>query len=194
MSASLTKAQLDAIREALVAVLPSRGPADVALKFYFRNHRQLGARDRALVADTVYSVLRHRRLLEAVTPSASPRELALASLVKFQGFGVGPLEPALRPEEHRWLTAQKARDLEDLPFDMDRSVPDAERSSLHVEFTSREPVFHRATPHAAGLHSHSSRFSRISQDAREAWAAPRVHVRGRKPSAKGSGSEQHGDG
>ncbi len=124
MIGSLSRNQLDAVREALVAVLPSRSPADVVLKHFFRDRRQLGARDRALVADTVYSVLRHRRLLEAVTPSASPRELALASLVRFQGFGVGPLEPVLRPEERTWLVALKARDLEALPFAVRADLPD----------------------------------------------------------------------
>ena len=124
MSAAVTRLQLDAIREALVGVLPSRSPADVVLKHFFRDRRQLGARDRALVADTVYAVLRHRRVLEAVTPSASPRELALAALVRFQGIGIGPLEPILKPEERGWLTALKALDFDTLPFEVRADLPD----------------------------------------------------------------------
>jgi 16S rRNA (cytosine967-C5)-methyltransferase len=138
MIGSLSRAQLDGIREALVAVLPSRSPADVVLKYFFRDHRQLGARDRALVADTVYTVLRHRRMLEAVTPSASPRELALASLVKFQGFGVGPLEPVLRPEERTWLVALKARDLEELPFEVRADLPDWIVARLREHYSDAE--------------------------------------------------------
>jgi 16S rRNA (cytosine967-C5)-methyltransferase len=138
MIGSLSRAQLDGIREALVAVLPSRSPADVVLKYFFRDHRQLGARDRALVADTVYTVLRHRRMLEAVTPSASPRELALASLVKFQGFGVGPLEPVLRPEERTWLVALKARDLEELPFEVRADLPDWIVARLRERYSDAE--------------------------------------------------------
>jgi len=138
MIGSLSRAQLDGIREALVAVLPSRSPADVVLKFFFRDNRKLGARDRALVADTVYSVLRHRRMLEAVTPSASPRELALASLVKFQGYGVGPLEPVLRPEERTWLVALKARDLEELPFEVRADLPDWIVAHLRERYSDTE--------------------------------------------------------
>ena len=73
MSAPLTRAQIDAIVHALAEMLPARSPADVVMKHYFREHRALGSRDRALVADTVYSVLRRRRLLERLTPSSSPR-------------------------------------------------------------------------------------------------------------------------
>ncbi|HQW37449.1 MAG TPA: SAM-dependent methyltransferase, partial [Usitatibacteraceae bacterium] len=99
MSANLTRIQLDAIVHALAVALPARSPADAVLKHFFRDHKALGSRDRALVADTVYSVLRRRRLLEALTPSAAPRELALASLVKLQGYGIGSLEPVLRGAE-----------------------------------------------------------------------------------------------
>ncbi len=124
MSAALTRPQLDAIIRALAEVLPARAPADVILKHHFREHRGLGARDRALVADTVYSVLRRRRLLETLTPSAAPRELALASLVRLQGVGIGALEPVLRGAERDWLAALKARDLEDLPFAVRADLPD----------------------------------------------------------------------
>ena len=101
----LTRAQLDAIVHALTVgaagAQPRRRRRSSTI---FRDHRELGSRDRALVADTVYSVLRRRRLLEAVTPSATPRELALASLVKLQGVGIGQIEPlAASGEERDWL-------------------------------------------------------------------------------------------
>ncbi len=124
MSATLARAQLEAIVHALAVVLPARSPADAALKRFFRDHRSLGSRDRALVADTVYSVLRRRRLLEALTPSAAPRELALASLVRLQGFGIGQLESLLKSSERNWLAALKARDLDDLPFGIRADLPD----------------------------------------------------------------------
>lgn len=41
-----------------------RAPADVILAGHFRRHRQMGSRDRALVGDLFYEVLRHRRLLD----------------------------------------------------------------------------------------------------------------------------------
>jgi len=124
MSSPLSRPQFEAIVHALAVVLPLRSPADTLLKHHFRDNRGLGSRDRALIADTVYSVLRRRRLLEVVTPSASPRELALASLVKLQGLGIGPLEPLLRGDERHWLAALKARDIDAMPFEVRADLPD----------------------------------------------------------------------
>jgi len=124
MSATLTRTQIDAIVHALAVVLPVRSPADVTLKHYFRENSSLGSRDRALIADTVYSVLRRRRLLEALTPSASPRELALASLVKLQGISIGQLESLLKSSERNWLAALKAEDIDALPFEVKADLPD----------------------------------------------------------------------
>ena len=38
------------------------GPADLVLRGFFREHAYLGRRDRGVVAETVFDVLRHRRL------------------------------------------------------------------------------------------------------------------------------------
>jgi len=152
MTAALTRAQLDATVHALSVVLPLRSPADVVLKHYFREHRGLGSRDRALIADTVYSVLRRRRLLEAVTPSASPRELALASLVKLQGVGIGALESVLKGEERAWLAALKARDLEALPFEIRADLPDWVIERLRKRLADDEILaLARSLQHAAPL-------------------------------------------
>jgi len=89
---NLTRAQLEAVVEALTVVLAARAPADMQLRTFFREHHNLGHRDRGLVADTVYAALRRRRLLEHVTPNGTPREIALAALVKLQGVGVSQIE------------------------------------------------------------------------------------------------------
>jgi 16S rRNA (cytosine967-C5)-methyltransferase len=93
---NLSRPQLEAIVDALTVILPARTPADAELHRFFREHKHLGQKDRALVADTVYAALRRRRLLEHVTPHATPREIALATLVKLQGVGVSHIESALR--------------------------------------------------------------------------------------------------
>jgi 16S rRNA (cytosine967-C5)-methyltransferase len=59
-----------------------------------------------------------------VTPRATPREIALATLVKLQGYGLSQIEGALRGEEKTWLTALKARDLDTLPFEIRADLPD----------------------------------------------------------------------
>jgi 16S rRNA (cytosine967-C5)-methyltransferase len=105
-------------------VLPARSPADAELRRFFREHKNLGGRDRALVADTVYAALRRRRLLEHLTPHATPREMALAALVKLQGVGIGQIEAALRDGEKTWLAGLRAMDIDILPFELRADLPD----------------------------------------------------------------------
>jgi 16S rRNA (cytosine967-C5)-methyltransferase len=118
------RAQLEAVVGALTDVLAAREPADAVLKRFFRDHRSLGARDRAFVADTLYCVLRHRRLLEHITPAATPREMTLAALVRIQGYGISSLEAAVRPAERTWLAALKSEPAEGLPFEVRADLPD----------------------------------------------------------------------
>jgi 16S rRNA (cytosine967-C5)-methyltransferase len=120
----LSRGQLEAIVEALTVILPARAPADAELRQFFRDHRNLGPRDRALVADTVYTALRRRRLLEHVTPHATPREIALAALVKLQGVGLSQIESALHGGEKEWLAGLKALDIDSLPFEIRADLPD----------------------------------------------------------------------
>jgi 16S rRNA (cytosine967-C5)-methyltransferase len=118
------RAQLEAIVDALTVILAARAPADAELRRYFREHKNLGQRDRAVIAETVYQALRRRRLLEHVTPRATPREIALATIVKLQGVGVSQLDAVLKPEEKAWLAALKAQDLEALPLEIRADLPD----------------------------------------------------------------------
>jgi len=120
----LARAQLDAIVQALTLILPARSPADAQMSRFFRDNRNLGQRDRALVADTVYTALRRRRLLEHLTPKATPREIALATIVKLQGIGLSQIESVLKGDEKSWLAALKARDLEALPLEIKADLPD----------------------------------------------------------------------
>jgi 16S rRNA (cytosine967-C5)-methyltransferase len=121
---NLSRAQLDAIVHALTVVLPARAPADTQLRQFFRDHKSLGQRDRGLVADTVYAALRRRRMLEHMTPHATPREIALATIVKLQGIGLGQIESVLQGGEKAWLTELKAADLDALPLEIRADLPD----------------------------------------------------------------------
>jgi 16S rRNA (cytosine967-C5)-methyltransferase len=121
---NLARAQLDAIVHALTVILPARAPADAQLRQFFRDSKSLGQRDRALIADTVYAALRRRRLLEHVTPRATPREMALATIVKLQGVGLGQIEGALKGDEKAWLSALKAENLDALPLEIRADLPD----------------------------------------------------------------------
>ena len=140
---NLARSQLDAIVHALAAVLPARAPADTQLRQFFRDNKNLGHRDRALVADTVYAALRRRRLLEHVTPGATPREMALATIVKLQGVGLGQIESVLKGSEKTWLAELKGRDI-----DVQGDVDDPEAGVGRAQGRG-DVEHHRVVGHAA---------------------------------------------
>jgi len=96
------KALLDACAELVRLTLTFEHPADAVVSRYFREHRSLGPRERATLAETVYAVLRKKLLFEQLARSGSgPKERRLAIL----GFH-GPrdfLKSALNEQEKTWL-------------------------------------------------------------------------------------------
>ena len=96
------KALLDTAAELVKAVMTFEHPADAVVSRFFRDHRNLGPRERATLAETVYTVLRKKLLFDHLSPSGSgPKERRMAIL----GFH-GPrdfLNGALNDNEKRWL-------------------------------------------------------------------------------------------
>jgi 16S rRNA (cytosine967-C5)-methyltransferase len=121
---AVTRAQLDAVADGLRLALKFDRPADAVLHDFFRARSALGARDRALVADTVYGVLRRKRTVEWLVPGAEPRQMALAYLVRVTGVSVRELGAGLREQERAWLAELKARSLDALPLAVRAEMPD----------------------------------------------------------------------
>ncbi|MCE1250773.1 MAG: RsmB/NOP family class I SAM-dependent RNA methyltransferase [Comamonadaceae bacterium] len=98
------KALLDACAELLRLTLTFEHPADAVVSRFFRDHRNLGPRERATLAETTYAVLRQKILFEQLARSGSgPKERRLAIL----GF-YGPrdfLKSALNEQEKAWIDA-----------------------------------------------------------------------------------------
>lgn len=96
------KVLLDACAELVRLTLTFEHPADAVVSRFFRDNRGLGPRERATLAETVYTVLRKKLLFDHMAPSGSgPRERRLAIL----GF-YGPrdfLLGALTDQERKWL-------------------------------------------------------------------------------------------
>ncbi len=96
------KAILEACSELVRLTLKFDHPADAIVSRFFRDHRGLGPRERATLAETVYTVLRKKQLFDHFAPSGSgPKERRLAIL----GF-YGPgdfLRSALTEQEINWL-------------------------------------------------------------------------------------------
>lgn len=59
-------------RRALVQAMHGEQPADVSLRAFFRAHPALGRRDRARIAESVFDVLRRRRLYERIAQVEAP--------------------------------------------------------------------------------------------------------------------------
>lgn len=98
------KALLDACAELVKLTLQLQHPADAVVSRYFREHRNLGPRERATLAETAYTVLRRKTQFESLARSGcGPRERRLAIL----GFhGPRPfLQSALTSQETHWLEA-----------------------------------------------------------------------------------------
>ena len=119
-----TRGRLTAAIAALQVVLGLTRPADLALKSFFRDHPELGQNDRAFVADLVFTVLRHLRLLEHLAGEAMPRRLALAALTLQSGLSVRELSPMLTSDEEAWLAQARAVDQALLPPAIRLSLPD----------------------------------------------------------------------
>jgi len=106
-------------------VLRFGGPADAVLRHAFRARRSLGKRDRATIGETIFAALRHLRSLRALAgDEATPRQLALAALVRHLGVGRDTLEPFLDESEVRWAEEVAAAGVDDLPEVIRLELPD----------------------------------------------------------------------
>ena len=117
------KVLLDACADLVRLALQFDHPADAVVSRFFRDHRGLGPRERATLAETVYTVLRKKLLFEHFAPSGSgPRErrLAILGLADYLEQDAGRragdtarshrdfLQAALNEQESAWLAQCRA--------------------------------------------------------------------------------------
>jgi len=119
-----TPPQLRAAEDALRIILRFEHPADALLSAFFREHRQLGQRDRAAVAELAFAVLRHLRVLETLAGGRKPRLLLLTALTVLEGHSARQLAPLLERDEAAWLSRVRAADVAALPLAVQVSLPD----------------------------------------------------------------------
>lgn len=87
--------QIQQAIELLQIILTQGGrPADKHMEAYFRQHRNMGGRDRGFVAETVYGCLRRRRFLEYLAQDTASEALVLAYLLAMQGWSARALTEA----------------------------------------------------------------------------------------------------
>ena len=119
----LTAFQLDAAISATRAILPLDLPADALMRRFFQEHPALGARDRTVIAETVFGILRHRFFLEQCVERITPRALVLAYLAKFGNINLRQLADMINSSESKWLAENKAIRIDALPLPVQAELP-----------------------------------------------------------------------
>jgi 16S rRNA (cytosine967-C5)-methyltransferase len=96
---------LEGCAELVALVMRFDHPADSIISRFFKEHRGLGQRERATLAETAYKVLRHRNLYELMARSAPKgignvhRKLAMLAFAAPRDYLVG----GILPLERAWL-------------------------------------------------------------------------------------------
>lgn len=133
---------------ALADVLDGSGPADVKLGQFFRQNRELGVRDRAFIAESVYGVLRRKSFLAYVADGEDPRKLLLAYLLRVQGMSLRELDEVLNKQQKEWAQQIKAKATEDLSPAMQADLPDWLWQDLAAQYGETEALAVARSMHA----------------------------------------------
>ena len=102
----------------------NNGPADNFLSSYFKKNSNLGHRDRSLIAEIYYGVIRHKRFLEDISASGDIKQMTLIYLLHFQGMSISSLSGLLSTDEITWLKEKKANNYECQSWPIKLSLPD----------------------------------------------------------------------
>ena len=116
-------ALLELCAELIAAVNKLDAPADATVSAFFRQHKNLGQRERASLAETVYALLRERLKFQNLAQSGHgpvPRRLAILAWRGNAGFMRGALSPA----ELQWLDQVQAIDVQSLAPKLRHNLPD----------------------------------------------------------------------
>lgn len=128
------------IEEVLREILRFTGPADVILSRYFREHPRLGGRERGVIAESVYGVLRNKTVYTNFSESGvgpAMRRLALLGLA--EAVGVDAIA-GLSEEESAWLDRVLHVDRNALPPAQRSNLPDWLYEKLSTRFGEEETL------------------------------------------------------
>lgn len=110
--------------EVLREILRFTGPADGTLSRYFREHPRLGGRERGVIAEAVYGLLRNKSVYTSFAESGSGplmRRITLLGLA--DAVGIDALG-GLSEDETQWLTHVMQIDRTHLPLALRANMPD----------------------------------------------------------------------
>jgi len=118
-------------------VLKLDQPADTLVSAFFKEHRELGSRERHALAETTYGLLRRRLLWQNLAQSGSgPMERRLVLLA----WGGEPrvLEAGTEAHERDWLAARRQIDLASLAPKLRHNLPDWIADALQKQLPAEE--------------------------------------------------------
>jgi 16S rRNA (cytosine967-C5)-methyltransferase len=114
---------MTATEEVLREVLRFTGPADGTLSRYFRAHPKLGSRERGVIAEAVYGLLRNKAVYTGFAESGNgPTMRRMTLLGLADAVGVDALG-GLSDEETQWLTHVMQIDRSLLPAALRSNLP-----------------------------------------------------------------------
>jgi len=125
---------------ALADVMQNPGPADAKLSAFFREHRELGNKQRGFIAEAVYGVIRRLAFLSHVAESQDARKLVIAWLVRVQGNSVRDLAETLDSEQQAWAQAIKAKSSDALSLEIQADMPPWLWQKLLQEYAQEEAL------------------------------------------------------
>ena len=106
-------------------ILDFHGPADMKLSNYYRDHGELGQKDRGEIAECIYGIIRRLRFLKKLNDDdLNYKKLVIAWLIKIEGRSIRDLEHGLSKEEIEWAKSLKSRDTEKYTWPEKLSLPD----------------------------------------------------------------------
>jgi 16S rRNA (cytosine967-C5)-methyltransferase len=129
---------LDSATVALGSVLKFEHPADAVLSQYFKQHPALGQSDRAFIAEGVFGVLRHKRVLDHLIGVGTARALLLGWLARYSGSSLTDLATMVKPAEAEFMTQLSATEVGDLPLPIQAELPDWVCERLAAQLTDAD--------------------------------------------------------
>ena len=126
--------------EVLREILRFTAPADSTLSRYFREHTRLGSRERGVIAESIYGLLRNKAVYTSFSESGSGaliRRMALLALA--DGVGVDSLG-GLTEQETEWLTRVMEIDRSFLPVQLRTNLPEWLFDKLKAQMGEEELI------------------------------------------------------
>ncbi len=163
------KALLDSCAELVRLALRFDHPADAVVSRYFRDHRNLGPRERATLAETVYNVLRQKLLFDHLAPSGSGAKERRLAILGFHGpydFLCG----ALNAQEKKWLDECKKIQPADLMERHRHNLPEWLVQPLKNQLGDEFWALADNLNHSAGLDLRVNAFKAKREDVQKALA------------------------